>query len=236
VSIRSPNSTKHVPTVPVLEPGDHLTRDEFERRFDATPGLKKAELIEGVVYMAPAVRWDNHASPHIHLAGWAVTYQASTPGVLSGDNGSVRLDLDNEPQPDLTMLIDPAHGGQAKFSDDDYVEGAPEFVAEVSGSSVSMDMNTKLRMYRRSGVKEYLVWRVLDRAIDWFVLRDSTYEPLVPQPDGIVRSEVFPGLWLDVAAMVDMNLSHVLQALQRGIDSPEHAAFVSLLASRASQK
>jgi Uma2 family endonuclease len=131
------------------------------------------------------------------------------------------------------MLIDPAHGGQAKFSNDDYVEGAPEFVAEVSSSSVSMDMNTKLRMYGRGGVKEYLVWRVADRAIDWFALRGSTYEPLVAQAEGIIRSEVFPGLWLDTAAMIEMNLTRVLSALRQGIESKEHAAFVKLLGSHA---
>src|SRR5262245_39777359 len=96
------------PEIPPLEPGDHLTREEFERRYEAMPDLKKAELIEGVVHMPSPVRWNRHARPNTHLVGWMATYEAHTPGVQAGDNGTVRLDLDNEPQPDATMIIDPA--------------------------------------------------------------------------------------------------------------------------------
>ncbi len=202
------------PKIPPLEPGDHLTRDEFERRFNAMPGLKKAELIEGVVHMPPAVRWNSHASPHAALMAWLGFYGMSTPGVSIGDNGSIRLDLDNEPQPDAAMLIDPERGGKARFSADDYVEGAPEFVAEVSDSTVSIDLNQKLRVYRRNGVQEYLVWRVLDRAIDWFALSSGQYDRLPLQADGTLRSQVFPGLWLDVSAMILKNLPAVLHASQ----------------------
>jgi Uma2 family endonuclease len=223
------------PGVPPLENGDHLTRDEFERRFDATPGLKKAELIEGVVYMPPAVRWDHHAGPHADLITWFGVYRANTPGVQVGAEGSLRLDLDNEPQPDVAMLIDPGRGGQARVSADDYVEGAPELVAEVAASSVGMDLNTKLRVYRRNGVLEYLVWRVRDAAIDWFALKQGRYEPLTPGPDGIYRSEVFPGLWLDVAAMVRSDVAAVLRVLQQGLASPEHGAFVARLRPPAGQ-
>ena len=118
--VTTPSRTGVLP----LEPGDHLTREEFERRYDATPGLKKAELIEGVVYMAPAVRWDYHSRPHANLMTWLGVYCASTPGVFHGDNSSIRLDLDNEPQPDAAMIIDPAWGGQSKISADNYLEGA----------------------------------------------------------------------------------------------------------------
>src|SRR5262245_51963059 len=116
--------------VPPLEPGDRLTRDEFERRYDAMPRLKKAELIEGVVYMPSPVRHRRHGRPNLHLAGWVAAYEAATPGVEGADNGTARLDLDNEPQPDVLLLIDPARGGQARISSDDYVEDAPELVAE----------------------------------------------------------------------------------------------------------
>src|SRR2546430_8869026 len=84
--------------IPPLEPGDQLTREEFERRYDAMPQLKKAELIEGVVYMPSAVRWNKHAGRHPHLITWLGVYEANTPGVQVGDNGSIRMDLDNEPQ------------------------------------------------------------------------------------------------------------------------------------------
>src|SRR5213080_3480903 len=83
--------------IPRLQPGDHLSRAEFERRYDATPNLKKAELIEGVVYMPPPVSHDNHSEPHFDLITWLGTYRVATPGVRGGDNGSIRLDLDNMP-------------------------------------------------------------------------------------------------------------------------------------------
>ncbi len=215
-----------IPPQPPLEPGDHLTRDEFERRYEAMPELKKAELIEGVVYMPSPVRWNHHARPHVQLTGWLATYEANTPGVQAGDNGTVRLDLDNEPQPDAILIVEPARGGQAQLSDDDYIEGAPELVAEVAASSVSIDLNTKLRVYRRNNVREYIVWRVLDQAVDWFVLRQSQYDRLLPGPDTLHRSEVFPGLWLDAAALTRFDLATVLQQLQQGLASPEHTAFV----------
>src|SRR5262249_45336818 len=99
---------------PSLETGDHLTRAEFERRYEAMPPLKKAELIEGVVYMPSPVRWNQHAAPHADLIAWLVVYRASTPGVHAGDNGTIRLDMENEPQPDASLFIHPDRGGQAK--------------------------------------------------------------------------------------------------------------------------
>src|SRR5262249_34336488 len=156
-------------------------------------------------------------------------YEAGTPGVETGDNSSARLDLDNESQPDALLLIDPARGGQARISADDYVEMAPELVAEVAASSVSFDLNTKFQVYRRCGVREYIVWRVLDQQVDWFVLRDGQYDRQTPESEGLYRSEVFPGLWLDPAALVAGNLARVLAVVQQGIASAEHAAFVSRL-------
>ena len=216
--------------VPPLEGGDRLTRAEFERRYEARPDLRKAELVEGVVYMPPPVRLRLHGEPHSFLNAWLATYRARTPGLVVGDNSTVRLDLDNEPQPDVVLLIDPALGGQARVSDDDYVEGAPELVAEVASSSASYDLGEKAKAYRRNGICEYVVWRVLDRQIDYFVLREGRYEPLAADADAIFRSEVFPGLWLDAEAMVRGDLSKVLQVLDRGLAGAEHAAFVERLA------
>lgn len=213
--------------VPPLEAGDHLTRDEFERRYDATPGLKKAELIEGIVYMPPpAVRWDHHGGPHADLMGWLGYYRSLTPGVRAGDNTSIRLDMENEPQPDAVLFIEPGRGGGVRLSEG-YVQGAPELVAEVSASTVSIDLNTKFRVYRRNGVREYLVWRVLERAIDWFALRGGQYVRLVGAEDGTLRSEVFPGLWLAPDAMLDADLAAVLETVQKGAATGEHAEFVA---------
>jgi Uma2 family endonuclease len=215
--------------VPPLENGDSLSRAEFERRYDAMPDLKKAELIEGEVYVSSPVRVRRHGEPHINLATWIGIYKAGTPGLVAADNASIRLDLDNEPQPDIFMMIEPERGGQARISEDDYVEDAPEMVAEVAASSVSYDLGKKLHVYRRNGVREYIVWRVQDRQIDWFVLRHGEYEPLAPDAGGLLRSEVFPGLWLDPDALLRGDLAAVLAAVQRGLASPDHANFVARL-------
>src|SRR5262245_56739928 len=138
--------------VPALENGDRLSRAEFERRYEAMPELKKAELIEGEVYLGGRVRFRQHAEPHAKLACWLGVYLAGTPVLHAGNNSSVRLDLDNEFQPDVFLMIDPKLGGQARISEDDFVEGAPELVAEVASSSVSYDLGKKLHVYRRNGV------------------------------------------------------------------------------------
>jgi Uma2 family endonuclease len=193
------------------------------------PNLKKAELIEGVVYIPSPVRHRRHGRPHAHLMTWLGTYEAATPGVEAGDNGTVRLDLDNDEQPDGYLLIDPAHGGQARISADDYIELAPELVAEVAASSASYDLHTKLNVYRRNGVREYLVWRVQDQQLDWFVQRSGQIQPHPPDAAGVLRSEVFPGLWLDSAALLRGDLAGVLALLRQGLTSPEHTAFVQRL-------
>jgi len=213
----------------VLESGDRMTRPEFERRYERMPHVKKAELIEGAVYMPSPVRVHRHGYPHSNIGTWLGVYAAATAGTLPADNSTLRLDLDNEPQPDALLMIDSTHGGQAHISADDYIEGAPELVAEVAASSVSIDMNAKLNAYRRNGVREYVVWRVLNRQVDWFVLREGEYQRLAPDERGILRSEVFAGLWLDPAALVAGDMARVLAILQEGIASADHAAFVARL-------
>jgi Uma2 family endonuclease len=216
-----------------LENGDCLSRAEFERRYSAMPQLKKAELIEGVVYVPSPVRHRFHGQPHSYVTGWLVVYKASTPGVQVSDNSTVRLDLDNESQPDALLLIDPERGGQTLLSEDGYIEGAPELVVEVASSGASYDLHAKLQVYRRNGIREYIVWRVLDEEVDWFVLRESQYERLQPDAEGRLRSEVFAGLWLDPAALVRHDLATVLATLQQGLSSPEHTAFVTRLTSES---
>ncbi len=215
--------------IPPLENGDRLTRAEFERRYEAMPELKKAELIEGEVYMPSPVRYRRHGHPHTRLVTWLGNYETDTPGVEAGDNGSVRLDLDNEPQPDGFLIFRPDHGGQARISEDDYIEGAPELVAEVASSSASYDLGKKLDAYRRNGVREYVVWRVLDGEVDWFMNRKRRFKLMPPAADGILRSTVFPGLWLNPAALVRGDKATVKAILQQGLHSPEHAQFVARL-------
>lgn len=218
--------------VPPLENGDRLTRDEFERRYHAMPQVRKAELIEGVVHMPSPVRLRKHAQPHFNVIGWLAGYQAMTPHVLGGDNATARLDLDNEPQPDALLMIDPAKGGHAKLTPDDYVEGAPELVCEVAASSANIDLHAKLNVYRRNGISEYVVWVVGERDVRWFVLTEGRYDRMPPDADGLLRSRVFPGLWLDPAALVGGDMARVLEAARQGTASPEHAAFVGLHGQR----
>ena len=217
--------------IPILETGDVLTREEFERRYDAMPNLKKAELLEGVVYMGSPVRFRKHGYPQAHLVAWGMVYASHGKGIYAADNATVRLDPLNEPQPDATLFLDQQFGGQAQIGPDDYIEGPPELVCEVSSSTVSIDLNLKFRLYRKLGIKEYVVWRVLDQAIDWFILRDEKFERLTPDEQGIYRSEVFPGLWLDSAAMIQFDLAKVLATLQQGIASQEHQEFMARISS-----
>ncbi|MGV3722045.1 MAG: Uma2 family endonuclease [Actinomycetota bacterium] len=219
------------PVRPPLQNGDHLSRDEFERRYDTMPDVKKAELIEGVVYMPSPVRRRGHSRPHIVAATWIGTYAAATPEVEFGADGSIRLDLDNEPQPDVFLMLPQSAGGNAAIDTDDYVAGAPELVVEVGGSSASHDLHVKLNVYRRNGVREYVVWRVYESAVDWFVLRGTEYARIQPDEAGVFHSEVFPGLRLDAPALARGDLATVLATLRQGLDSPAHADFVARLAS-----
>ena len=207
-----------------LEAGDRLSRSEFERRYHAATHIKKAELIEGVVYMPSPVRARSHSQLHGLIITWLGVYKAATPGVGLHDNPTVRLDLDNEPQPDALLRIET--GGQSHISEDDYIEGAPELIAEVAASSAAYDLHDKKRAYRRNGVQEYLVWQVLEQKLDWFCLQQGEYELLQPDANGIIQSQVFPGLWLLLPALLAGEMASVLATLQMGIDSPEHTRFV----------
>ncbi|OKH40606.1 hypothetical protein NIES2119_02145 [[Phormidium ambiguum] IAM M-71] len=211
-------------TLPPLENGDKLTRREFERRYQAMPEVKKAELIEGIVYMASPVRAKKHGKPHSWIIGWLVAYEAATPGVETLDNATVRLDADNEPQPDASLRIE--QGGQSRISEDDYVEGAPELIVEIAASTASIDLHQKLNVYRRNGVQEYLVWRIYDGEFDWFRLNAGEYIKVEPDANGIIYSIVFPGLWLDKEALLTGDLAKILEVLQQGLASQEHQDFV----------
>ncbi len=221
--------TPRARTIPPLETGDHLTRREFERRYHAMPNVKKAELIEGVVYMPSPVRFTSHGEPHYRIIGWLFFYHASTPGLRAGDNATVRLDPDNEPQPDVLLRLEKDKGGSSEISADDYIEGAPELVIEIAGSSASYDLHEKLTVYRRNGVQEYIVWQVHEQQIDWFVLEDEQYVKLPSDEAGTLRSRLFPGLWLAVPAMLGGDIATFLAVLQQGLATPEHQAFVENL-------
>ncbi|MGF1992410.1 MAG: Uma2 family endonuclease [Nostoc sp. ZfuVER08] len=215
--------------IPFLENGDRLTRYEFERRYQAMPRHQKAELIEGVVYLASPLRFESHAEPHGHTITWLGVYQASTPGVRLGIEPTVRLDANNEPQPDGVLLITPTAKGQSYFSDDDYIEGAPELVVEIAASSVAIDLHDKKKAYCRNGIKEYIIWQIFENQLDWFRLQQGEYVSLEADTNRIIKSQVFPGLWLSVSDLLAGNMQQVLAVLQSGLNSPEHQLFVQQL-------
>lgn len=212
-----------------LQEGLRLSRVEFERRSAERPDLKKVELVEGIVRMPSAVRYAGHGKPHALIVWWLGAYAVATPGVQVVVDTTLRLDGDNELQPDAALLIDPRAGGQARISPDDYVEGAPELVVEIAASSASYDLREKLAAYQRNGVREYLVWRVPNDRIDWLELTKGVYRPRPADAAGVVRSAAFPGLWLDAGAMLRGDQPAVLRTLHQGLADPGHAAFVSRL-------
>ena len=224
---RPTRSTPGSLTVPPLCNGDRLTAQEFERRYTAMPGVQKAQLIEGIVYMPSPVS-ALHSEPHGNLICLLGHYRKRTPGVRMFVDGTVRLDSDNNVQPDVTLML-PGKSSEARLNEKHYIIGSPELVCEVSVSSASIDMNEKLNAYRRNGIREYLAWRVEDEALDLFKLRDGRYEATAVE-EGLLRSEVFPGLWVDIEATLADDLDKAYAAVDAGCATDEHAAFVKRLA------
>ncbi len=222
--------TVHGESVPPLKHGERLTREEFERRYEAMPHLKKAELIEGVVYMPSPVRIDFHGRPHAQIMAWLGTYWIATPGVDLADNTTVYLDSNNEHQPDALLRIEPAQGGRSRIIDEGYVEGAPELIVEIAGTSADYDLQEKLEVYRRCGVQEYIVWQTQDGRLDWFQLVNEEYVVLVPNTEEVIESQVFPGLRLAVVALIEGDRAKVSSELQAALQTTTHTAFVERLA------
>jgi Uma2 family endonuclease len=229
-NIQTQTLDAHASPIPLLRNGDRLTRAEFLRRYHAMPDLHHAELIEGRVYMPSPVSAARHGEPHFDFITWLGVYRAMTPGVVGGDNSTLNLDLDNAPQPDGYLRITEQAGGQTRM-EDGYLVGAPELIVEVAASSVSYDLHDKLNVYRRNGVCEYLVWRTEDRAMDRFILTNGRFETLPVGDDGILRSTVLPGLWLDPAAVMRGDLRRALEVLNLGITDASHESFVEKLKS-----
>lgn len=216
-----------VSKTPPLENGDRLSRPEFERRYAVNSHIKKAELIEGTVYVASPLRFEPHAEPHSNLGIWLGIYKTFTPKVRLGDTPTLRLDLDNEPQPDLVLFLE--QSGQVVISADGYLEGTPELIVEVAASSAAIDSGTKKRTYLRNGVQEYIIWQSYEKRVDWFQLVEGEYQLMLLDETGVIRSNIFPGLWLSVNELLNGNMIAVLETVQAGIRSPEHQAFVETL-------
>jgi Uma2 family endonuclease len=198
---------------PVLDSGDRLTRAEFHRRYLARPDLKRAELIGGVVYLPSPTRYTWHDAQAAMMITWTGSYAAHHPGVLAGGSATIYLDATSELQPDAFLFrLEPAGPG-ARQTEDGYLEGAPQLVVEVAASSASYDLHDKKEIYRRNAVREYLVWRVLDDAFDWFRLVNGEYLLVEPDPRGVIESQEFPGLRLNVPRLLAGDLATVLAEL-----------------------
>jgi Uma2 family endonuclease len=210
-----------------LENGARMTRAEFHRLYVKTPPKFKAELIGGIVYVASPVS-PAHGKNHLNLGVLLGTYALHTPGTEAGDNATVFLSDEGEPQPDLYLRIRPEYGGQSRTTRNDYVAGAPELVAEIANSSKSIDLHEKRIDYARNGVREYLVLCVRERQLRWFDLPGD--RELYPDSNGIIRVRCFPGLWIDVVALLEED-PQILTVLNQGLANSEHAAFVSALAA-----
>jgi Uma2 family endonuclease len=196
-------------SLPTLEAGDHLTRDEFERRYAMREDIHKAELVQGVVYVPSPVKFDDHSEPVSLMTGWLRFYAATHTGARVGNDGTVRLSPVDVVQPDVMMFR--SGEGAARIDADRYVEGAPELVVEVAASSAAYDLHTKKESYRKAGVKEYIVWRPLDEMIDWFRLTpEGEYKRVLPDNDGTIESSVFPGLRLNVPRMLRCDPAAIL--------------------------
>lgn len=223
-----------MPTV-IIQPlvaGQRLNRDEFMRRWEAMPDLKHAELIGGLVYMASPTRIEHRS--HDSLAGsWVGYYGARTRGCDPGSHGTWLM-LEDAPQPDIDLRILPEYGGQSRV-EGDYPAGAPELVVEVSYSSASLDLGPKMELYRSAGVKEYIVVLVRKSKIVWNRLVDEKYVPLQPDSDGILRSIIFPGLWLDPEALLAGNGARIFDVAELGLRSAEHQRFVLALGATLSK-
>jgi Uma2 family endonuclease len=213
-----------------LERGDFLSREEFLRRWEAMPHVKRAELIGGIVYMPSPVSME-HADMEHHVGTWLGVYQAATRGCQGSHNATWMMGEDGAPQPDTSLRILPEFGGQS-WLEGRYASGAPEFLAEICISSTAYDLHQKLEVYQTAGVQEYLAVLMREHTVRWHRLVHGRFE-VVPAPaDGVYRSAVFPGLWLDAPALLAGNLARVLTVLQEGIATPEHVAFVAQLAAR----
>jgi len=216
-------------TPPPLESGDHLDQKTFHDRYEAMPPGTRAELIGGTVFM-PSPLKRPHGRTHKLIVRWVDEYEEATPGTEAFDNASTILDDAAEPQPDVSLLIvSPTHGQTRE--EDEYIVGAPEFITEVASSSEAIDLHDKRDDYERTGVREYVVVALRQQRVYWFVRRDGRFVEVQPGDDGILRSEVFPGLWLDPAALLRLDRRRVLEVLRQGLATPEHTAFVARLAT-----
>ena len=219
---------KRVGPLPLVE-GDRLDQPEFHRRYQAMPTGTRAELIQGVVRMPSPVS-PEHADAAGKAVFWLNLYESRTPGVQTLDGPTVILDRKGEPQPDALLRIRPEFGGRTG-TERGFLQGAPELVVEVAKATRYHDLGPKLEDYERAGVQEYLVRALDPDQVIWHELHLGRMAVVAQGADGLYRSKVFPGLWLEPRALLSNDLAGLIEALERGLASPEHDEFVRRLAA-----
>lgn len=212
--------------LPPLENGDHLDQKTFHARYEAMGENVRAELIGGIVYMASPQK-NPHSRWHPRVIRWLDEYEEATPGIELLLNATDILGPDSELQSDACLIILEEFGGQTWEDDEDYLHGPAELVVEVASATESIDLNRKKKEFEKAGVKEYLVIALRMKKVFWFIRRRGKFIELKPDVDGIYRSQVFPGLWLDVEALLRHDRKALLRVLREGLASPAHAAFVA---------
>lgn len=212
---------------PLVE-GQRMDQPTFHDRYLAMPPGARAELIGGVVSTPSPVGFD-HSDFVISIIVWLEWYSSRTPIVHPFENATVILDAINEHQPDAGLRIRPEAGGRTT-NNGRYIAGAPELVIEVARTSRFIDLGPKLAEYERAGVREYLVVSVQPAEVLWHVFTENRLVVVAPDADGLYRSRVFPGLWLDPAALLARDTAALRAAVDRGLQTPEHAAFLARLA------
>jgi Uma2 family endonuclease len=218
---------------PLLCNGDRISQPEFHRRYQASPEDVKFELVGGVVYMASPLKRP-HGSYHSKLCFALELYCEATPGVESTIETTTILGEESEPQPDLSLRILSEYGGQARLDEEEYVVGPPELLAEVAHSTRAMAMNQKRQDYEQAGVREYLVLCVEEQELRWFDF--AAGDEIRANRQGVWRSRVFPGLWLDGAALLARDGPGLGRVMRQGRASREHAAFVKRLERARSRR
>src|SRR5260370_29516402 len=213
--------------VPALQNGDRLDQTPFPARYQAMPEGKRAELIGGIVYM-PSPQKKPHGRYQYRVLRWLGEYEENTPGTVVLVNSTSILGEKSEPEADGCLLILPECGGQSG-DENGYVVGAPELLAEIAWSTESIDLNAKKTDYEKAGVREYVVVALRMKRVFWFIRRRVKFKDLAPGPDGIIRSEVFPGLWLEPAPLLRRDSKRIFGVVRPGLASPAHKAFASQL-------
>jgi Uma2 family endonuclease len=216
---------------PPLENGDRLDQKTFHARYEAMPEDCRAELIGGIVHM-PSPQKVSHSKAQQLVVRWLEEYAEATPGAEALANNTQILGPESEPEPDASLFIAPERGGRVFVDEDDYLNGSPELIVEVSFSTESIDLHRKKDDYQKAGVREYGVLALRMQQVFWFVLQRGEYKEVPLPADGIFRSRVFPGLWLDAEALLRNQRPRVMAALKLGLATPEHAAFVTKLAKQ----